>query len=112
MKKMIGAALALLCVGCGGGPKQEDLDKLSKDVEYKLKAQTTDTDGKIAKMEQKYGTVMQLEQKTTKAVGEIEKNSQLLAKATDYIIQILEAQQSALKDQLKVVEGMLKDLKK
>lgn len=112
MRKALVLAVWLVGVGCAGGPKQEDLQNMEGRINASLQSEVAKLKGEIVNMDKKYATVMQLEQRTSQSLQNIDKWSNSLKRANDQMVQILEAQQKALKDQLATVEAILSDLKK
>ena len=111
MKSLIAAVILLVGVGCAG-VKPEELQALEGRTRADLAKESANLSKQITEMDKKYATVMQLENRTTKSLEQIEKWSAQLGRANDQMIQILEAQEKALKDQLATVEAILADLKK
>jgi hypothetical protein len=105
MRILIGVAVVLVvAVGCGGGPNPEQEGKHKQEMEQ-LRLHV---DQKIAGLEQKYANVLQMEQRVKNAVEEAEK----MSKVNDVVVRLLTAQQEALKDQLRTVQDLLKEMQK
>jgi len=101
-------ALALLAAaavpGCAAGPSAEDEAKRKQELE----ALRLEMNQKIATLEQRYASVLQMEQKVKNAVEEAQK----LTKVNDVVRGLLTAQEQTLKDQLRTVQELLKGMQK
>jgi hypothetical protein len=109
MKKMV-FAVALLGVGCGGVSKQ-DLDNLEQKLDSKISQAAAEMDRKINATDAKYANMLAIEQTVKNGVERIDKNAKLLENANAQMVQILQAQKNALKEQLSSVENQLEALK-
>ncbi len=110
MKKLV-FVLAVVAGGCGGISKQ-DLDNLEGRINSKLAQENAELTKKINDTDSKYANMLAIEQKVTNGVAKIDANAKLLENANTTMIQILQAQKTALKEQLSSVEGQLEALQK
>ena len=114
MIKFAGAAsVVLFAAACSTGvPDRKPADEI-RTLEARLDAKiTTAVTQSEQKVNDKIASIVALEQKTSKALEDLERNTKLLKTANNQLIVLLEAQQKALKDQLVTIESLLQDLKR
>jgi len=113
MKSLFGAGLILALGGCSAGaPDRKSADELrtlEARLEAKIETKVTLSERKI---NDKIASIVALEQKTSKALEDMERHTKILKGANDRLIVLLEAQQKALKEQLVTIESILEDLKR
>jgi len=113
MKILVGAALALALGACasGAGDRKsgDELRTLEARLEARIQTAVTLSERKV---NDKIATIVALEQKTAKALEDMERHTKLLKGTNDRIILLLEAQQKALKEQLVTIEAILEELKR
>jgi hypothetical protein len=113
MRFFVGAAWALALAACASGASDRKQADELRTLEVRLEARiATAVTLSERKINDKIATLVALEQKTAKALEDIEKHAKLLRSANDRIILLLEAQQKAIKEQLVTIEAMLEDLKR
>lgn len=112
MKRAWAASVVLLAAACSTGSDRKPVDEI-RTLEARLDAKiTTAVTQSEQKINDKIASIVALEQKTSKALEDLERNTKLLKTANNQLIVLLEAQQKALKEQLVTIESLLQDLKR
>ena len=111
MKLAWAVLLVLPAAACSTGPDRtaDEMRTLEARLEAKIATKITESERKL---NDKIATIVTLEQKTSRVLEDLEKNTKLLKTANNQLIVLLEAQQKALKEQLVTIESLLQDLKR
>jgi len=111
MKKFTSVLVVLCLAGCADVSKQ-DLDNTRTGLEAKLSKAVADLEQRINAVDTKYANVLALEQSVKNGLTKIESQGKLLEDANTVMLQIVQAQRNALREQLKSIEDQLEGLNK
>ncbi|MBI4563153.1 MAG: hypothetical protein HY716_00465 [Planctomycetes bacterium] len=112
MKRSALVLFVLWGTGCVASPEDEGLKTLEARINAHVEKRLAETDRKLLPVDQKLASLTQLEQDTRKALGDLEKNARLLETANSHLIQMIEAHQMALKNELATLDAILQELKR